>query len=172
MLEERARKERLHIERREREAILKRWKRTRPRSPAEARHRLMELVESLGRLRLSSDVAAALLAYLVRAVDTLDEAFGLAPIVRRGAPLRPSTTARLQKAVRLLLKGWTWPKIVDEVGGEERELRRLIAERLKSLMQSFAAEDVKPLWSLAEIQERDLARLQSPTTRASKKPGG
>ena len=131
----------------------------------------MELAEFLAKNSAWSAVVAALQAYLVGEANTLDEALGLTPIVKRGAPRDPSTEARLQKAVRLILKGWSWPEIYDEVGGDERELRRMIAQRLRSLVQPIAAKDVGPLWTLRQLQAQDLKRLR-PSRRTPKKRGG
>jgi hypothetical protein len=75
-----------------------------------------------------------LLAYLSDHVSTLDEAFGVRQVARRGRKRDKEADALARRIFELRLKKRSWADIVDEIGGDERQLRRLYASRKIELL--------------------------------------
>jgi hypothetical protein len=116
-----------------RKRIQSEWLRLRSRTPREAKRRLWQLAKALEQNRFEW-ASAMLLAYLSGHADSLDAAFGVSQVAKRGAPRRRATEAKLRRVLKLRLARKTWAEIARVVGGDERELRRLYTSRRPQLI--------------------------------------
>jgi hypothetical protein len=114
----------------------------RPQTVKQARLRLTELADALAKNNFGWP-AVAIHAYLTGIVGSLDEAFGTEQPASPGRKRDKAATRRAREIFKRRLKGQSWAKIADELGGDERQLRRLHADRLIDLMSDEINRQLK-----------------------------
>jgi len=116
-----------------RERVEADYARLRPRTTAEAHRKLWRLARELKRHGFESG-AAVLLAYLSGHAGSLDEAFGLQAPAKAGRPRDAAVDTLTRRISAMRRARRSWAQIADELGGDERELRRAYALRRPQLM--------------------------------------
>jgi hypothetical protein len=104
-----------------------------PCSPEEAKKRLTVLALSLAENNFDWP-AAAISAFLTGKCKTLDQAFGTKPVASRGRKRSACVDVRAREIFALKLTGRSWKSIADELGADERELRRIYGPRKNHLI--------------------------------------